>query len=444
MLDNEELLRLLSSDEFQAGLDDQRVGGSWPFAPYLRLSNDLVQNRVDLSLDDLCAEWLSSYERKPSTAKQQYFIDCANAILANLLRSYARKLDETVGIPRSKDRLDKQSRYRPKYMTTNRFLMVQNWLQKAGYMVLDKRGYHFPDNAQVSMFTLGARAASELEADSLTVRDFLVDSPDEPVILKDSQDQLCRYGDTAETNAMRMALDRINERLGVAAVTTSRALSHLDSERNVVGTRVNLVRIFNYGSFEYGGRFYGGWWQNVRREARRWILLDGSPTVEADYRGFNPAVLLAKAGQPIPDDPYARIPGVAESEELRNHAKSTFAALINSTTGNIEEPREFDSVKHGMTKEQFRQSVLNAFPMLQSLLRQRTGMRLQREESDVAEQVMLHFVGQGHPILPIHDAFMVPEHLENELVHTMKEAFRNKYGQTPQIKVTRPVRTDIR
>ncbi len=438
MSDDEELQRLLSSEEFLAGLEDQRTGGSWPFDPYLRCTNDLVQNRVDLVLDDLCAEWLGTYERKPSTASQQYFIDCANVILANLLRAHSRKLSETVGIPRSKNRLDKQSRYRPTYMTTNRFLMVQNWLQKAGHMALDKRGYHFPDNAQVSMFKLTASTASELEADTLTIRDFRVDSPDEPVVLKDSQGQLCRYDDTAEANVMRMALDRINERLGVAAITTSRALTHLDSDRDFVGTRVNLVRIFNYGSFEYGGRFYGGWWQHVRKEARRWILLDGSPTIEADYRGFNPAVLLAKAGQPIPADPYALIPGVAENEVLRNHAKSTLAALINSTTGNTDEPSGFDTVKHGMTKEQFRQSVLDAFPMLQSLLGQRTGMKLQREESDLAEQVMLHFIEQGHAILPIHDAFMVQHKLEAELVYTMKEAFKNKYGQTPQIKVTYP------
>jgi hypothetical protein len=438
MSDYEELQRLLSSEEFLAGLENQGAGGSWPFDPYLRCTNDLVQNRLDLVLDDLCADWLDGYDRKPSTASQQYFIDCANVILVNLLRAHSRKLTETVGIPRSKGRLDNQSRYRPSYMTTNRFLMVQNWLQKAGHMALDKRGYHFPDNAQVSMFKLTARAASELEADALTVRDFRIDRPDEPVVLKDSQGQLCRYDDTVEASAMRMALNRINERLEATAITTSRALTYLDSDRDFVGTRVALVRIFNYGSFEYGGRFYGGWWQHIRKDARRWILLNGSPTVEVDYRGFNPAVLLAKAGQPIPDDPYARIPGVAESDELRNHAKSTLAALINSATGNTAEPSGFDTVKHGMTKEQFRQSVLDAYPMLQPLLGQRTGMKIQREESDLAEQVMLHFIEQGHPILPIHDAFIVQETLKDELAHIMREAFRAKYGHVPQVKVTYP------
>lgn len=441
MSNNEKLLRLLSSKEFIAGLEDQRKGGSWPFEPYLRLSNELVQNRVDLMLDDLCAEWVETYEdRKPGEASQQAFLDCASVILANLLRAYSRKLDEPVGIPRSKGRLDRQNRYRPKYMTANRFRMVQDWLEKSGQMDWVQKGYHFPDNAQVTRVALTADAASALDADSLNIRDFCIDSPDEPILLKDSRNQLCNYVDTAETQAMRATLDQINWCLSGTEITTARALTHLDCDRDFVGSRVNVVRIFNYGSFALGGRFYGGWWQNIRRDARRLILLDGAPTIEADYRGFNPAVLLAKAGQPIPDDPYSLIPGVSESEELRNHAKITLAALLNSTTGNTEEPKGFDVVKHGMTKEEFRQSVLDAFPMLQSLLGQQTGMKLQREESDLAERVMLHFIEQGHPILPIHDAFMVQEHLKSELVQTMKDAFEDRYGQLPQVKITYPLR----
>jgi len=444
MSDNEIGLRQFLSDAQIANLEDQRKGGSWAFEPYLRLSNELVQNRVELMLDDLCAEWVGTCEREPSTASQQSFIDCATVILANLLRAYSRKLDEPVGISRSKGRLDSQNRYRPKYMTANRFRKVQDWLEESGQMMVVQKGYHFPDNAQTSRVALTARAASELEADTLTRSDFSIDRPDETILLKNSNEQLCNYVDTAETEAMRAALDQINRCLSGTEITTARALTHLDCDRDFVGSRVNVVRIFNHGSFALGGRFYGGWWQHIRRDARRWILLDGVPTIEADYRGFNPAVLLAKAEQPIPDDPYSLIPGVSESEELRNHAKSTLAALLNSTTGNTEEPKGFDVVKHGMTRDEFRQSVMDAFPMLQSLLGQQTGMKLQREESDLAERVMLHFIEQGHPILPIHDAFMVQEHLKSELVQSMKDAFEDRYGQIPQVKITYPSRGKVK
>ena len=114
-------------------------------------------------------------------------------------------------------------------------------------------------------------------------------------------------------------------------------------------------------------------------------------------------MLLAKAGHPIPDDPYSLVAGVSQSKELREHAKTTLAALLNAPSGNTKEPRNFDEDKHGMTADAFRQSLHVAFPMLQGLLGQNTGMRLQRDESDLAELVMLHFIDQGLPILPIHD-----------------------------------------
>jgi len=142
----------------------------------------------------------------------------------------------------------------------------------------------------------------------------------------------------------------------------------------------------NRGNFGCGGRFHGGWWQNVKSHVRPAITIDGQHTIEADFRGFNPAVLLAEAGQPIPDDPYSPI------EDLRDHAKATLAALLNSKTGTTEEPRDFDSARWGMTAEDFRAKVLDAFPMVPAMLGTDKGLTLQRLESDLAETIMLHFV----------------------------------------------------
>jgi len=344
----------------------------------------------------------------------------------------------TVGIYRRKDRLDRECLYRPKYMTANRFIMAQDWLVKFGQMEIAKKGYNFGNDGQTTRVAVTDKAETELEANELTLRDFQIGKPDEPILLKDKNDQLCRYDDTTETAALRTALGRINTMLEDTDISTSRAVTNLDREPEYMGKRVNLVRLFHYGSFNTGGRFYGGWWQSIKGDVRPFIVLNGTPTVEADYRGFNAAMLLARAGQPIPDDPYSLIPGVSECAELRGHAKTTLAALLNSKSGRTNQPEGFDTVKHGMTAEDFRQSVHHAFPMLQDLLGQNTGMKLQRGESDLAEQIMLNFVDKGHPILPIHDAFMVQEHLKDDLVELMQDTFKTRYGQIPPVKVTYP------
>ena len=251
-----------------------------------------------------------------------------------------------------------------------------------------------------------------------------------------SEDRLCGYDDTPETMAMRARLDEINAKLDATDIDTARPLSIHDKGPDYKGRKVRLHRVFNRGSFDHGGRFYGGWWQNVKSHVRPAITIDGQHTIEADFRGFNPAVLLAKADLPIPDDPYSPIVGANAPKELRDHAKATLAALLNSKSGMTEEPRDFDSALWGMTAEDFRAKVLDAFPMVPAMLGTDKGLTLQRLESDLAEAIMLHFVRQGQAILPIHDAFIVQAHLERELVQVMKDTFKARLGQVPPVKVT--------
>ena len=45
--------------------------------------------------------------------------------------------------------------------------------------------------------------------------------------------------------------------------------------------------VFNDGRFDHGGRYYGPWWQNVRKELRPHILINGIPTHECDYTALH-------------------------------------------------------------------------------------------------------------------------------------------------------------
>ena len=430
---------ILQAQTLAAELPSQLGDNSWAFDPYLILINPDAQDLVDHLLNDVCYEWVETFsKRKPSTDTQEKFWDCGRAILANLLRAECNKRPTTVGIYRSKGALEREKRYRPRYMTAVRFITVQDWLIEAGLIEMVRSGFNLPGHGQTSRFALTAKGRQELQAGEWTFHDFKVDRGKETIRLKDTKDRLCRYDDTNETMAMRACLDEINGKLDATDIDTSPPLTIYDKRPEYKGRKVRLHRVFNRDSFDHGGRFYGGWWQQIKSEARPKITLDGQYTIEADFRGFNPAVLLAEAGQPIPDDPYSRVVGVSAPKELRDHAKDTLAALLNAKHGRTEEPRNFDSTKWGMTAEDFRAKVLDAFPMVPSMLGTDRGMTLQRLESDLAEAIMLHFVREGHAILPIHDAFIVQAHLEQELVQVMKDTFKARLGQVPHVKVTRP------
>lgn len=415
----------------------QLADHSWAFEPYLAVSNPHAQNLIDLLVDDVCAEWTASFARKPSIDRQQAFIDCGSVILANLMRAKCNKWPITIGMRRGKGALDRERRYRPDYMKAMLFITVQDQLIEAGYIEKVKSGFNLPGYSQTSRFAMTDTGALELETHEWDYSDFVVDRGRETIRLKDVEDRLCGYYETSETMAMRARLDEINAKLDATHIDTAPTLTIYDKGPEYKGRKVRLYRVFNRDNFNQGGRFYGGWWQVIKKHARAKITIDGQHTIEADFRGFNPAVLLAEADQPIPDDPYSPIVGANAPMELRDHAKATLAALLNSKSGRTEEPRDFDRAKWGMTAEGFRAKVLDAFPMVPAMLGTGKGLTLQRLESDLAEAVMLHFVRQGHAILPIHDAFIVQAHLEQELVRVMQATFKARLGQVPPVKVTR-------
>jgi|TARA_R110002049_G_scaffold264247_1_gene440383 hypothetical protein len=438
MTDEPKSALALKAQAMAAKLPNQLGDHSWAFEPYLVVSNPEAQNLLDLLMDDVCAAWTATFpKRKPSTSTQQKFWDCGSAILVNLMRAECNRWPTTIGMYRSKGALDRERRYRPKFMTADRFRTVQDWLIKCGHIDMVQSDFNLPGYSQTSRFALTKEGARELQIDDWTFADFTVDRGRESIRLKDLNDRLCGYGDTPETVAMRERLDEINAKLDAADIETTRPLSIHDRKPEYQGLKVRLHRVFNRGNFSYGGRFYGGWWQNVKSRVRPAIMIDEQHTIEADFSGFNPAVMLAETGQPIPKDPYSLVVGMDAPDDLRDHAKATLAALLNTKTGATEEPRNFDRARWGMTAEDFRAKVLDAFPMVPALLATDKGMKLQRLESDLAEAVMLHFVRQGHAILPIHDAFIVQAHLERELVEVMKDTFRARLGQAPHVKVSR-------
>lgn len=56
-----------------------------------------------------------------------------------------------------------------------------------------------------------------------------------------------------------------------------------DRPRFVDLTRNRIYRVFNNQSFDEGGRFYGGWWQRVPSDYRKFITINWVPTRELEY-----------------------------------------------------------------------------------------------------------------------------------------------------------------
>lgn len=419
-------------------LEDQRGLRSWAFEPFLELHNQAANAAIAPVLDNLREHWLRPFQRKPNLSRQAMFTSCLRVILLNLMRVRSVDAGLTVGIFSGKGRLDREKRYLPDFMTVQYHPTALKLLQAQGLVRMVKAGHQQQDYSETARYVLTEAAFALLPISSLTDRDFTIGRRSEVIRLKGTEGRLIRYSDTQETINMRSNLRRLNNLLEATDIGLARQTSPLiDFDDKYSGEKTDLYRIFNEGSFEQGGRFYGGWWQHARRYLRPFITINGEPTVEADFKGLHPAILFAKAKLDIPLDPYSLVPGVADNEALREHAKTTFLALLNADR-DTKEPRNFDTAVFGISAEEFRRRVKDAFPMLKGVFGTGIGRYLQNEDSVIAERIMLHFLEKGVPVLPVHDSFIVSAQYRDELVSVMQSVFYTRYGQMPYITLKAP------
>lgn len=94
-------------------------------------------------------------------------------------------------------------------------------------------------------------------------------------------------------------------------------------------TKKRVKRVFNNDSWHQGGRFYGAWWMGCPSVLRKYIYLDGLPTVELDYSGIHIHLLYALKGINYAvknEDPYS----LTDNDPLRPLNKVILLTAINA------------------------------------------------------------------------------------------------------------------
>ena len=191
-----------------------------------------------------------------------------------------------------------------------------------------------------------------------------------------------------------------------------------------------LRRVFNRCSFEMGGRFYGGWWQNIPSAYRSVITINGYRTVEADYSQFHPNILYhLKQAKLTGEDAYERILG----SEHRDLSKQIFNACLNSPYETDRPPKGMKISHTGFKWREIKERLRKAHPQIEDAFFTDQGMRLQFYDSQMAELVMLGFAKDKKPILPVHDSFLVLEDDQELLLERMQTAYQQVLGKDIKI-----------
>jgi len=277
----------------------------------------------------------------------------------------------------------------------------------------------------------------------------------EVILLKDQNKKLKPYSDNTFTRKAREQLQHINRHLEAAVVDLDlpdQAMAELmqkmrrlepdamadDPSHLSLFTDKSLRRIFSNSSWKLHGRFYGGFWQNIPEREKQTIdgkevkvplrlrdniTINGSRTVELDYKSFHPRMIYDLAGLEIADDPYLNIEGLD-----REHGKSLFNIMVNSLDENeANGAYRRDFKEEGVTKKQA-QAAIEAVKERHLSIRDRFftgfGLKLMFYDSQIANNVMLRAIDEFHTVvLPIHDSFICITEFEHKLKQIMEEEY---------------------
>jgi len=192
---------------------------------------------------------------------------------------------------------------------------------------------------------------------------------------------------------------------------------------------VQLRRILNplaEGDLKGGGRFYGGWWQQIPSKQRRLILIDGKLTVEADFSSIHPRILYAEVGVPFPEGDFYDLglpdwKGKEQDKVRRGAIKRYVNAFINGKRYRLSKD---DEGILGVTPKELKELLYTKHAPIKDYFNSGAGLRAQRIDSNIANDVMLAFAEIGEVVLPVHDSFIVRVGLAAHLKEDMREAFR--------------------
>jgi len=214
------------------------------------------------------------------------------------------------------------------------------------------------------------------------------------------------------------------------------------------------------GDFNHGGRVYtSAGPQNIRRDERKTITVDGSDTAEPDFKAHHLRMLYAMVGIQYDGEGYIEVcEELGGGENLRpvvKHAFTTginaqksdygcgfYGQLIKDSKSSNQQKREDAQLKWDLLKEYEldADTILKAIETVHApishYLASGIGSELQRVDGQIILEALLGLKDDGILGCGVHDSVVVPEQHLTKTVDLMHEAYsRNMNGFTAIIDI---------
>lgn len=370
-----------------------------------------------------------------------------------------------ISIHKSPNAYKAKSRYNELHISRTTIDVI-DILRGAG-LILEATGFHDPSSkiGRTTRIWPTTRLLKMFEEARFGPLDITNHFGRECIILRNDAKKEIEYEDTDETNQMREKLTRYNELISQTFIDIpTLEIPFIE----IGGTTANRIyvnqldkftrRVFNRSSFQFGGRFYGGWWQRCPKPWRAEIFLNDHAVSEIDYSGLHIVLLYAREGidywsqptinEPADRNPFTRTSNIPDpyviptpdfitnTNSLRAICKNLMLVSINAVNdqaafGAFRAEAATGSAEKKFTNKQLA-CILDALRAkhepIAHMMAKDAGIELMNLDSQIAEQVVEHFTEQEIPVLVVHDSFLVPFGLEAELDQAMRRAFETLTG----------------
>lgn len=355
------------------------------------------------------------------------------AIVCDLVHREITAPGGKLAVPFSKTVLGNRDRYRAKVLGKTLPDIVKKMAMPEMDFVRYELGYQNPfleTGSKQTVVWAGPSLCSRIRDHGLTLNDLGIAPGEEIIVLKASKEDYfdsgkkIQYEDTPQTRAFRDELQHINDGLERADIDF---LPPPWVTRQVDASDRRLRRVFNNGSFEQGGRLFGGFWQTLPKALRKdGILIDDTDTITLDYGQIAPLILYGKADvKPHFEDAYA-VPGL---ERYRNGVKKIMNAMIQSDKPLARRPQGTASLlpKH-LRLDQVLDLITAFHKPISDFFYTGNGLEIFYQESQIMVSVLTRLMERGITALPIHDAVIVSEEHQAATKETMLAVFKEFTG----------------
>ena len=276
---------------------------------------------------------------------------------------------------------------------------------------------------------------------NLSYQDILKRTP--PISLKDSKGKKIKVVNSKITNPIQKKIERYNNLILSSDIELPIDKIDYDRRRKIGFANRTYAKCYLNRSYKLGGKYYGPCWQNLSKELRGKIKINGEETVELDFNAMHLHLLYCKVNKKLTD----YIPEGIDAYQLPNRnrkiVKTSFTCCINNNcnkdnVNHVVGRRVVKKYPEIFMKNTSYRDILEELgsyhPEVRQFFYAQIGNEISNMESKVSDYIIGKLTKKNILVLNIHDSFIVSIAYKDILLNTMTDSFKYlKYSSIPRV-----------